>query len=408
MVEEKVREGYKKTEVGVIPDEWDIKTVRNICKIYGRIGFRGYTVNDIVAKGYGAISLSPSNIIDDKLDTTKCTYISWYKYEESPEIKIYNGDVLLVKTGSTYGKVACVSGLNEKATINPQLVVFKNIKVNNIYFGYLMNSKVAKEQINSAIVGGAIPTLSQEQIYNFIFPIPNDINEQKGIADALNGVDKLLQSLEKLIDKKKKIKQGTMQQLLTGKKRLPGFSGEWEVKKLGDIAECLDNYRIPLNDSQRANMKGDIPYCGANGIMDYVNDYCIDDDIILIAEDGGYFDEYRTRPIAYRINGKAWVNNHAHIIKAKVGGYQNFLFYSLVHKNILEFIVGGTRAKLNKSNLMKIEVSLPSELTEQKQIAYIFENMDSEIATLQQKLEKYKKVKQGMMQELLTGRIRLI
>lgn len=399
MVEEKVREGYKKTEVGVIPDEWDIKTVRNICEIYGRIGFRGYTVNDIVAKGYGAISLSPSNIIDDKLDTTKCTYISWYKYEESPEIKIYNGDVLLVKTGSTYGKVACVSGLNEKATINPQLVVFKNIKVNNIYFGYLMNSKVAKEQINSAIVGGAIPTLSQEQIYNFIFPIPNDINEQKGIADALNGVDKLLQSLEKLIEKKKKIKQGTMQQLLTGKKRLPGFSGEWEVTCIKDLLD----YEQPTKYIIKSDIleKATIPVLTANKsfILGFTEEnFGVYENLPVII-----FDDFTT--LSKKVNFKFKVKSSAmKMLKAKNKNINLEFLYEIMQ--LIKFTLGDHK-RYYLSEYQYIEIKLPN-LEEQNAIFNVLGDMDFEIEALERKLTKYKKIKQGMMQELLTGRIRLI
>ena len=95
-----------------------------------------------------------------------------------------------------------------------------------------------------------------------------------------------------------------MQQLLTGQTRLPGFCGEWEVKTLGEMTDSLDNLRVPLNESQRERMKGDYPYCGANGVLGFVDNYVVDDDIILMAEDGGYFDEYETRPIAYRMTGK--------------------------------------------------------------------------------------------------------
>ncbi len=91
---------------------------------------------------------------------------------------------------------------------------------------------------------------------------------------------------------------------------------DWKVMTLDQTTNCLDNLRVPLNAEQRAKMKGDIPYCGANGIVDYVDDFVIDDEILLLAEDGGYFDEYQTRPIAYRMSGKCWVNNHAHILVA--------------------------------------------------------------------------------------------
>lgn len=155
-------------------------------------------------------------------------------------------------------------------------------------------------------------------------------------------------------------------------------------------------------------MKGDFPYCGANGILDFINDYKIDDEVILIAEDGGYFDEYLTRPIAYIMKGKFWVNNHAHILKAKAAFDQNFIFYSLVHKNILSYLASGTRAKLNKSEMYKIEICLPQSKQEQRKNAQILTDMDAEIEAMEKKMEKYKMIKQGMMHNLLTGKIRFI
>ena len=232
--------------------------------------------------------------------------------------------------------------------------------------------------------------------------------EQRAIADALSDVDGLLTALEALIDKMRAVRHAAMQQLLTGKIRMPGFSGAWETKRLEHIINCCDHVRIPLNGTQRGNMPGPYPYCGANGVLDYVNDFVIDDDVILIAEDGGFFDEYAHRPIAYRMKGKIWVNNHAHILKAKRGYSQGFLFYSLVHKNIVPYLASGTRAKLNKSEMNKIEINLPLQYAEQKAIASVLSDIDAEIATLEQRREKTRTVMQSMMQQLLTGRVRLL
>jgi type I restriction enzyme S subunit len=182
---------------------------------------------------------------------------------------------------------------------------------------------------------------------------------------------------------------------------------EWGVLALGDITDCLDSLRVPLNEAQRAKRRGEIPYCGANGVLDYIDDSVVDDDIILIAEDGGYFDEYATRPIAYRMTGKCWVNNHAHILKAKVGTDQGFIYFSLVHKNILRFLASGTRAKLNRAELDKIEVPLPPTKAEQEAIAEALSDADALVESLEQLLAKKHQLKQGAMQELLTGKKRL-
>jgi type I restriction enzyme S subunit len=182
---------------------------------------------------------------------------------------------------------------------------------------------------------------------------------------------------------------------------------DWDLKMLGEISECLDRYRIPLNESQRNKMKGDIPYCGANGIVDYVDDYCIDDDIILLAEDGGHFSEYKTRPIAYRMTGKLWVNNHVHIIKALSEYSQEYLFYTIVNKNILDYITGGTRAKLNQAALKKIVIPMPKNNKEQKAIAEVLSDTDNLITSLEKLINKKEKIKKGAMQKLLTGQERL-
>ncbi len=250
------------------------------------------------------------------------------------------------------------------------------------------------------------PNISSWDVKAFPIRYPTR-EEQEAIAAALSDVDGLIASLDRLIAKKRAIKQAAMQQLLTGKTRLPGFSGPWKVRRLGTLVDCLDNLRVPVKESERAAMPGPYPYCGANGVLGHVDRFVLDDDVILMAEDGGYFDEYETRPIAYRMRGKIWVNNHAHILKAKPMECQGFLYYSLVHKNILPYLASGTRAKLNKSEMNKIEIRGPLDFDEQSAIACVLDSSDRELDLLGTRREKAKAVKQGMMQALLTGRVRL-
>lgn len=197
-----------------------------------------------------------------------------------------------------------------------------------------------------------------------------------------------------------------MQQLLTGKKRLPGFSGEWKTKKLNDIAFCLDNKRKPLNSDERINMQGDIPYYGANGEVDRINKFIFDEPLVLLAEDGGNFDEFQTRPIAQLIEGKSWVNNHAHVLKANESSDIQWLFQSLVHKNILPFINGGTRAKLNKADMLRIPFSFPPK-DEQIAISNILMLQDAEVKLLERKASSLVLEKKALMQQLLTGKKRV-
>lgn len=159
-----------------------------LCEIFGRIGFRGYTVNDLVPKGEGAITFSPSDINNFILSMDNCTYISNFKYEESPEIKVYNGDILFTKTGSSIGKTAYVEGLNEKATINPQFVVLKNFQCNGRYLFYVLSSKWFQKNIWNIVVGSTVPTMSQEDFKKREIFLPAKMEQDK-IAKILTDID---------------------------------------------------------------------------------------------------------------------------------------------------------------------------------------------------------------------------
>ena len=167
-----------------VPESWAWCKLGNCCHIAGRIGFRGYTKDDLVSEQQGAITLSPSNIIDGIMNYTKYTYISWSKYEESPEIKVTNGDILLVKTGSSYGKCALVTELPQKATINPQFVVLKYIAINKRYLTIILQSDYARRNYNNFVLGTAIPTFTQAILGNMLVPLPPIMEQQRIVADV--------------------------------------------------------------------------------------------------------------------------------------------------------------------------------------------------------------------------------
>lgn len=185
---------------------WEEKKLGDIVGIKGRIGFRGYTTKDIVEQGNGAIALSPTNITDNgNLNFEKSTYISWEKYEESPEIQLKKGYIVLVKTGSSYGKSALVKELPTKTTVNPQIVVLKPEEgVNEYFMSVLISHPMIQKQIKCAVVGGAIPTLSQESISKFdvLYPIKTSYkpSEQEKIADCLSSLDELIETTSRKIE----------------------------------------------------------------------------------------------------------------------------------------------------------------------------------------------------------------
>jgi type I restriction enzyme S subunit len=177
----------------------------------------------------------------------------------------------------------------------------------------------------------------------------------------------------------------------------------WEEKTVNDTCDILDNRRIPLNSDERYFMRGDIPYYGANGVVDHINDYIFNEDLILLAEDGGNFDQYETRAIAYRISGKSWVNNHAHALRVKKPYDFFFIFYSLEHKNIIPVIRGGTRTKLNQSEVKEIFLSCPKLPSEQQKISKILQTIDQAINKTKELIGKNKKIMQGLMQDLFSN-----
>jgi type I restriction enzyme, S subunit len=174
----------------------------------------------------------------------------------------------------------------------------------------------------------------------------------------------------------------------------------WKVESIDNCCMILDSKRIPLNSYDREKIKGNIPYYGANGVQGYINKHLFDEDLILLAEDGGHFNEYMDRPIAYMITGKSWVNNHAHILKNKPGYDLKWIFYSLVHKNILQYIQGTTRPKLNQSGLKKIKISIPPIL-EQKKFVSILWNIDNSIECTKKLIQQTFELKKGLLEKLL-------
>lgn len=261
-------------------------------------------------------------------------------------------------------------------------------------------------RIESLTAKSSVDSVRMETIAGMWIPLP-DLIEQDRIVSVIDDTDALIACVERKIVKQLAIKQGLMQQLVTGRTRLPGFSGGWAQCDLGAAATILDNLREPLSAAQRSGRVGPYPYCGANGVLDHIDDYMIDDDVILLAEDGGNFDQWATRPIAYRMSGKMWVNNHAHVLKARSGHDTGFLFYALEHRDITPFISSGTRSKLTRAELVRIEILMPDSPVEQHAIAQVLVDIDAEIEALRQRLEKARAIRAAVVQQLLTGRVRM-
>ena len=191
----------------------EMKTLGEICEIRGRIGFRGYTREDQVAKGEGALTLTATNIVNQRIDYSNNTYITWEKYFESPEIMVNEGDIIVCQRGSI-GKIAIVSNLPEKATINPQLLLLKNIKCINRYLIHYLLSRFFQDSLNRIIGHGTVQMIAQKDLKELKIPLLDNA-EQSRIVSILDTFEASIQNLEAQLKEREKQYEYYRNKLLT-------------------------------------------------------------------------------------------------------------------------------------------------------------------------------------------------
>ena len=238
-------------------------------------------------------------------------------------------------------------------------------------------------------------------------PIPagkTSVAEQQKIADCLDSIDELIAAQGRKVEALKTHKKGLMQQLFPRegetqpRLRFPEFenAADWEVQPLGKVAENLDNRRVPIASADRK--AGDIPYYGASGIVDFVEDFIFDEDLLCVSEDGANLIA-RTYPIAFPISGKTWVNNHAHVLRFKDASTQKFVEVYLNAIKLDDFITGMAQPKLNRAMLDRIPIPHPCA-SERQRIADCISSLDNHITAAIQALDTLKTHKQGLMHQL--------
>ena len=193
----------------------------------------------------------------------------------------------------------------------------------------------------------------------------------------------------------KKYKRGLLSAIF--ERKLEFSSSTWHSVALSECCNGFDNLRKPISSELRE--KGTIPYYGANGIQDYVKNYIFDGEYILLAEDGGHFDDFTNSSIAQYITGKSWVNNHAHILQAKPGYNNKYIYYTLVHKDIRKYINGTSRAKLNQEDMWQIKIITP-DISTQNKIARFMTAIDEKISQEEYNLFQFYKIKRGLLQQM--------
>jgi type I restriction enzyme, S subunit len=403
--------GYKQTEVGVIPEEWEVKAMGEVLN-KGRLG--GNYPNQLQETDYPLIKMG--NIARGEIDTTKIEYIGSGVTPE-PQHKLRSGDVLF-NTRNTLDLVGKVGIWRDELP-----VAYYNSNLMRLEFNpeQICSNDYANAALNAngavgILRGLATGTTSVAAIYTrdllgmpFIRP---PLPEQRAIATALSDVDALLAALDRLIAKQRDLKQAAMQQLLTGQTRLPGFKGDWVVKTLGDICE-IGMGRTPPRLNQAywgrgykwlsiADLKGKIVSSSKEEITELAA-YTM-----TIIPKGTLLMSFKLSLGRLCFAGCDLFTNEAICSFNQLQASSEFLYYILGRT---DFALYGKQAvkgyTLNKESLKLIEVQLPP-LPEQTAIAEVLSEMDAELAGLEQRREKTRALKQGMMQELLTGRTRLL
>lgn len=316
--------------------------------------------------------------------------------KEYPEgfIALYTGDELAAVPNSIF---TCFRV--KEAALSPRYL-------NYLFLGNLHGRWLRKFIEVGARAHGSL-SINDRDLLALPVPVPEgpgSLQEQEKIADCLASADALIEAQERKVEALKAHKKGLMQQLFPQegetqpRLRFPGFesAGEWSVKPLGKVAENLDNRRVPITSGSR--VAGDVPYYGASGIVDYVEGYIFDEDLLCVSEDGANL-LARTYPIAFAISGKTWVNNHAHVLRFKHDFSQKFVEAYLNSIKLDDFITGMAQPKLNKAKLDSIPIPLPKE-PEQKRIADCLTSLDDLIAAEARKLDTLKAHKKGLAQQL--------
>ena len=271
--------------------EWKEVRLGDVCEIYGRIGFRGYTTNDLVdTPKEGAISLSPKNIINGELNLDQCTYIKWDKYYESPEIMINPNEIVITKTGSSVGRTTFVRRVVHPMTLNPQLVVLKNISENAEFLSYYIKSALFQSVLKSIVVGSAIPTLSQKNLANLMINVPKEVEDQRRIASILSSLDRKIELNNKINADLEEMAQAIFKNWFVDFE--PFKDGKFVDSELGMIPEgwkvgCLgDLITIKYGKDHKKLDDGTFPVYGSGGFMRFVNSWLYNGESVLIPRKG--------------------------------------------------------------------------------------------------------------------------
>ena len=334
--------------------------------------------------------------LDSDLTSPDCDLCSAEKY------RLQDGDIVFARTGASVGKTfiyKASDGLVYYAGFLIRAKINENFYPDFVFYNTLTKQYERFIRITSQRSGQ--PGVNAQEYSSFEFSLPS-YEEQKKIGEYFRNLDNLITLHQRKCDETKKLKKYMLQKMFpkNGMKvpeiRFEGFSDAWEQRKLGDVVEFLDTVRKPLEGVKR--VAGPYPYYGASGIVDYVDGYLFNEELILLSEDGANITD-RNYPVCFLASGKYWVNNHAHVLRTKEEYENNFICNSLERKDYTQFNTGMAMPKLNKETCKKIPIFCPF-YGEQKQIGDYFRSLDRLITLHQRKCDELVKIKKYMLQNM--------
>ncbi|MBK9446213.1 MAG: restriction endonuclease subunit S [Betaproteobacteria bacterium] len=422
-----LKPGYKQTEVGVIPEDWATKSIKQISD-----PVRGGSPRPAGDPRFFNGTYIPwltvaalTNIPESQLVVTE-TAACLTEEGSLRSRTLLPGTLIIANSGATLG-VAKLLGV--KCCANDGIAALHNVdkNVSAEYLAHFINTKTTYLR-EVVATGNGQPNLNTGLIGDFNIPVPPTKGEQEAIAEALSDADALIESLEQLLTKKRHLKQAAMQELLTGKMRLPGFSGAWEVKRLGDVGECLRGvaYRGD-SDLSAFDTKYTRRLLRSNNVQDaavitadiqFVNSDRVSEkqllrerDILVCMANGskalvgkaGFFNVID----GYEYTFGAFMGCFRTITTDANATFVFYLFQTGRYRNYINNLLAGSSINnLTPTSIESLDFSFPP-LPEQTAIAAVLSDMDTEITELETQLDKSHALKQGMMQKLLTGEIRL-
>jgi type I restriction enzyme S subunit len=417
-----LKPGYKLTEVGVIPEDWKVKSLQELAdKI--TVGIASAATHAYRDRGVPLIR--NQNIKPNELDDGDILYIAEDYESRFKNKRLQAGDLLTARTG--YPGTTCIIPEKFESAQSFTTLITRPRKgvVNNRFLSFFINSDLGQNFFEQNQIGGGQKNVNAGTLRQLKIPVP-PAKEQTAIATALSDVDELLRSLDRLIAKKRDIKQATMQQLLTGKTRLPGFDGEWKVERLGNSCELITKGTTPTSLGRPFTNSG-VNFLKAESILE--NGEPLQEKMTFIDEATHKIlerSQLKSGDLLISIAGVLGrvgrvsqtilpANTNQALAIIRLGSSSNlkqdFLFHSLrssmTLRQITDVNVKGAQANISLQDVQALEIHVPPTIPEQAEIAQVLSDMDTEIATLEQRRDKTRALKQGMMQQLLTGRIRL-